>query len=156
MPIPQFIQDLRVDIGQKLLPVMGANGIVLDERDRVLLNRRSDNGRWWLPGGILEPGEQPAAGLIREVYEETAVEIEVEQLTSVISSPPSLCSNGDIIQSLTLTFRARAIGGEARVNDDESLEVAWFTQDALPELTPKNQLRLKHALAGEPRTYFET
>ncbi len=42
--------------------------------------------------------------------------------------------NGDICQYMDITFRCRAVGGEARVNDDESLEVGWFTVDALPEL----------------------
>jgi hypothetical protein len=62
--------------------------------------------------------------------------------------------NGDQAQYLDLTFRCRPVAGEARVNDDESLEVGWFAPDALPDLDDYALRRLRTALAGAERTVF--
>ncbi|MGW0586160.1 NUDIX hydrolase, partial [Streptomyces sp. NPDC002920] len=48
-----------------------------------------------------------------------------------------------------------AVGGEARVNDDESLDVGWFAVDALPSMRERQLFRIKQALADEP-TWFAT
>jgi 8-oxo-dGTP diphosphatase len=58
-------------------------GIVVDDQDRVLVNKRRDNGHWEPPGGVLELGETFEEGVKREVLEETGVQVEVERLTGV-------------------------------------------------------------------------
>jgi ADP-ribose pyrophosphatase YjhB (NUDIX family) len=146
MPTPDFILQLREKIGQDLLWLPGATAVVLDARDRVLLGRRADNGIWTLITGILEPGEQPAVGIVREVFEETGVVAEVEHLAEVFAGGPMEFVNGDQAQFLTLNFRCRYISGEARVNDDESSEVGWFALEDLPELPDYHRARLRAAL----------
>lgn len=132
MPIPEFIRELRASAGQQLLFLPGVSAVVLDREDRVLLARRADSGRWALIGGIAEPGEQPADTVVREVYEETAVRCVPERVILVQGLEPVRYPNGDRCQFMDVCFRCRAVGGEARVNDDESLEVGWFRQDELP------------------------
>lgn len=154
MPTPDFIRELRTAIGHQLLPVTGVSAVVFDDDGRILLNRRADNGLWAVPSGICDPGEQPAFGIVREVWEETAVDIAVELLCSVRTEPRMTCPNGDVIQAVDHCFLARAVGGVARVNDDESLDVGWFAPDALPELGPHNLGRIKRALSGERETWF--
>ncbi|MFE0203474.1 NUDIX domain-containing protein [Streptomyces sp. NPDC058985] len=154
MATPDFIRDLRATAGQQLLWLPGVTAVVFDDQGRVLLGRRSDNGRWSLIGGIPEPGEQPAACAMREVEEETAVRCVVERLVLVQALNPVTYDNGDVCQFMDVTFRCRAVGGEARVNDDESLEVGWFAVDALPELGEFGQVRIKQALADAP-TWFD-
>ncbi|AUI51735.1 NUDIX hydrolase [Arthrobacter crystallopoietes] len=146
MPTPDFILQLREKIGQDLLWLPGATAVVLDDRDRVLLGRRADNGIWTLITGILEPGEQPAVGIVREVFEETGVVAEVEHLAEVFAGGPMEFVNGDQAQFLTLNFRCRYISGEARVNDDESSAVGWFALGDLPELPDYHRARLSAAL----------
>jgi hypothetical protein len=63
--------------------------------------------------------------------------------------------NGDACQFMDITLKCRAIGGEAAVNDDESLEVGWFELDALPELSDHQLFRIKQALVDAP-TWFDT
>jgi 8-oxo-dGTP pyrophosphatase MutT (NUDIX family) len=146
MPTPDFILQLREKIGQDLLWLPGATAVVLDDNNRVLLGRRADNGIWTLITGILEPGEQPAVGIVREVFEETGVVAEVEHLAEVFAGGPMEFVNGDQAQFLTLNFRCRYISGEARVNDDESSEVGWFALDDLPELPDYHRARLRAAM----------
>lgn len=154
MATPDFIRTLRATAGQQLLWLPGITAIVFDDDGRVLLGRRSDTGKWSVVGGIPEPGEQPAECAVREVFEETAVRCEVERVVLVQALEPVTYANGDICQYMDTTFRCRAVGGEARVNDDESLEVGWFDVDALPKLNEFGLFRIKQALADAP-TWFE-
>lgn len=155
MATPDFIRALRTSIGHDLLWLPGVSAVVLDDEGRVLLNRRSDTRKWSLIGGIPEPGEQPAACAVREVEEETGVHCVVERVLVVQALKPVTYDNGDICQYMDITFRCRAVGGEARVNDDESLEVGWFAVDALPGLNEFGLQRIKQALADAP-TWFDS
>ena len=95
----------------------------------------------------MDPGEQPAETVVREVYEETAVHVVPERVTSVLTQPAVTYPNGDRCEYVDITFRCRAIGGEARVNDDESLAVAWFALDDLPPVADLIRHRIECALA---------
>jgi ADP-ribose pyrophosphatase YjhB (NUDIX family) len=149
VPIPEFVSRLRAQVGTELLWLPGVSAVVVDDDGRVLLGRRSDNGRWAVISGILEPGEQPAVAIVREVREETGVTAEVVGLAAVgTDADVVVYPNGDRAQYLDLTFLCRAVGGEAHVADDESTEVGWFDPDALPEpLVASTPHRLAWALA---------
>ncbi len=150
---PEFIREIREHAGNRLLLLPGVTAVVVDDLGRVLLGRRADTGGWSVIGGIPEPGEQPADTAVREVYEETAVRCVPEQVVLVEMLEPFTYPNGDVCQFQDTTFRCRATGGEARVNDHESLEVGWFEPDALPPLHPFALHRIRRALAGGP-TWF--
>ena len=155
MPVPEFVVGLRRRVGTDLLWLSGVSAVVLHE-GRVLLAQRP-SGRWSVVSGILEPGEQPARAVVREVLEETGTEVEVELLVDVVAQEPMAYENGDRAQYLDLTFRCRYVGGEARVADDENLDVGWFALDDLPDLGDRDRQRIEHALApssdGQP--WFE-
>ncbi|MEU5663207.1 NUDIX hydrolase [Streptomyces longwoodensis] len=154
MATPDFIRTLRASAGRQLLWLPGVTALVFDDEGRVLLNRRTDTRKWSVIGGIPEPGEQPAACAVREVLEETAVRCVVERVVLVQALTPVTYENGDVCQFMDITLRCRAVGGQARVNDDESLEVGWFAVDALPELNEFGLTRIKQALSDAP-TWFD-
>ena len=156
MPTPQFVLDLRASIGHQPLLLPAVTAVVLDDADRVLLVRRADNDRWALVTGCLEPGEQPAAGALREVEEETGALVAAERLVSVSALPLADCPNGDQVYWLDVTFRCRAVGGEARVNDDESVDVRWFELNDLPPSLPDRHRRcLQDALSQNLEARFQ-
>ena len=107
MATPDFILKLRAKIGHEALWIPGARAVVFDDAGRVLLGQRADNGQWGLITGILEPGEEPAAGMLREVLEETGVVAAAERLVSVDAVGPTTYPNGDVCHFLTLVFRCR-------------------------------------------------
>ncbi|MGP3953302.1 NUDIX hydrolase [Streptomyces sp. 7N604] len=154
MATPDFIRELRASAGHQLLWLPGVSAIVFDDDGRVLLGRRTDTGRWSIIGGICDPGEQPAQTAVREVYEETAVRCVPERVVLVQALDPIEYPNGDLCQFMDITLRCRAVGGEARVNDEESLDVAWFPLDRLPDLEDFVLMRIKQAL-GEGPAWFE-
>jgi ADP-ribose pyrophosphatase YjhB (NUDIX family) len=155
MPTPQFVLDLRAKLGQDPLPLPSVTAVVLDSGGRVLLVQRADSGRWALVTGCLEPGEQPAVGALREVEEETGVLAAVERLVSVAALPLAACANGDLVHWLDMTFRCRALGGDARVNDDESIAVGWFGLDELPELPSRQLACIEDALSPSLEARFQ-
>jgi 8-oxo-dGTP pyrophosphatase MutT (NUDIX family) len=104
---------------------------------------------------MLDPGEQPARGLVREIFEETAVVAEAERVVSVGAVGPFTYPNGDVCEFLDVVFLCRYISGTARVNDDESLAVGWFAVDELPELMPGHLTSIRHALAPAEAAHFE-
>lgn len=154
MATPEFIRRLRATAGHQLLWLPGVSAVVFDDEGRVLLGKRRDTGGWSIIGGIPEPGEQPARTAVREVLEETAVHCVPERVVLVQALEPFTYPNGDCCQFMDTTLRCRAVGGEARVNDDESLDVRWFAIDALPELEEFALTRIKQALDPGP-TWFE-
>ncbi len=141
MPVSPYVARLRAHIGHDLLLLPGVSAVVRDGAGRILLARRSDNGRWSLPAGIIDPGEQPADAVLREVFEETGVHAEIERLGGV-ATHPVVYPNGDECEYLNVWFRCRAVGGEPRVDQDESLEVGWFAPDALPDLAFPHDARI--------------
>ncbi|MEU9206372.1 NUDIX domain-containing protein [Streptomyces sp. NPDC048415] len=154
MATPDFIRTIRASAGHQLLWLPGVSAVVFDDEGRVLLGQRADNRQWAVLAGIPDPGEQPAACAVREVYEETAVRCEVERIVSVYATKPVVFDNDDVCQFMDITFRCRAVGGMARVNDEESLQVGWFEVDALPVLNEHSQFRIKQALSDGP-TWFD-
>ncbi len=155
VPVPDFVTGLRRQVGTDLLWLSGVSAVVLHE-GRVLLAQRP-SGRWSVVSGILEPGEQPARAVVREVREETGTEVEVELLVDVVAQLPMAYDNGDRAQYLDLTFRCRYLGGEAHVADDENLDVGWFALDDLPDLADRDRQRIEHALDPSPdgQPWFE-
>ncbi len=95
-------------------------GIVVREDGRVLAIRRADNGTWEPPGGVLELEEQPEAGVIREVLEETGIRVSVERLTGIYKN----MSRGVV----ALVFRCRPEEGMERTSS-ESTAVEWLTPE---------------------------
>ena len=155
MPVPPFVLELRRKLGDDLLLLPGVAAVVTDAGGRVLLARRSDTRRWAVIGGIVEPGEEPADCCVREVLEETGVHCVVDRLVGVYCTPTITYPNGNRAQYVVTTFACRATGGEARVCDDESLEVGYFPPDRLPDDLPaEHRSRIEHALAGRAEAFF--
>ena len=104
----------------------------------------------------MEPGEEPAETLVREVREETALEVVPERIVGVYSGPDFRVryGNGDEAMILSITFACRPGAGEPRVNDDESLEIRYFAPDALPPMESRHVMRIADALENDPRARF--
>ena len=136
-------------------PHSGTNAIVLNEAGKVLLIRRSDNGRWCLPGGHMDYGETVAQCVIREAYEETGIEVEVERLSGVYSRPYE-AREGLTRPShyVILAFVCRPAGGNIRLSQ-ESIDVRYFAPDELPEtLWSWHRERIEDALEGRTAPFI--
>lgn len=93
-------------------------GVVIDDQGRALLTQRRDNGHWEAPGGVLELGEDIVSGLIREVKEETGLQIEPLSLSGVYKN----MTRGIV----ALVFRCKVVSGQLE-ETDEARAFRWVT-----------------------------
>ena len=129
----------------------GVSAVIFDASGRVLLQRRTDNGLWGLPGGAVEYGESVAGAVLREIREETGLEATIVRLIGVYSDPAhhQIVSypDGNVIHFVSLCFECRHAEPAVLALSDETSGVAWFDAARLPEtLMPMHRIRIDDAL----------
>jgi ADP-ribose pyrophosphatase YjhB (NUDIX family) len=126
---------------------LGAFAIILDEQKRILLSHRRDIDAWNLPGGGIESGELPTEAVMREVYEETGLEVAIERLIGVYGK-------FDKPNELVFSFLCRVTGGQLELTD-ESDENRYFEEENIPANTSPRQVeRIHEALSLPPQPVF--
>ena len=156
-PHPEgLIRWLRTMVGTEPLLMPCACAVVRDLQGRVLLHRRGDSGLWGLPAGGMELGERIDRTCVREVREETGLEVRPLRLTGFYTGPQqrSTYPNGDQVWLAVACFLCDVEGGELRPDGIESLDVGWFELDELPfdgnPWGPRLRRRIDDAIHGGP------
>jgi ADP-ribose pyrophosphatase YjhB (NUDIX family) len=136
MPISDYLRSLRSQVGSRLLLLPGVSAVIRDDSGAVLLMHREDDGCWGLPAGGLEPGETPAEAIVREVYEETGLNVVPERILGVFGGRKfrHTYPNGDEVEYTTVVFGCRVVGGELAPQDGEALDLRYFAPDEMPSL----------------------
>jgi 8-oxo-dGTP pyrophosphatase MutT (NUDIX family) len=129
-----YILQLREYIGHRPIVLVGAAILVLDEQNRLLMMKRSDNECWSVPGGSVEPGELVEAAAKRETFEESNLEIGELLLFGVFSGPEFFYKypNGDEVYNVIIIYSSHDWHGEVKLNDEHT-EWRWFSVDSIPE-----------------------
>ncbi|MBO0844378.1 MAG: NUDIX domain-containing protein [Nocardioides sp.] len=124
--------------------VPAASAIVVDDNGRIVLHRRQDNNMWALPGGKMEYGETLAGCAVREVKEETGLDVEVTGIVGIYSDPKHVFAydDGEVRQEFSICLLTRIVGGELAVSD-ESFEVAFHDPDQVASLPMVDSIRLR-------------
>ena len=123
-------------IGKRGVLRVGASSIIFDEsRGKILLTKRTDNGRWCLPGGGMDPGESIEEACVREAYEETGLHVKVTRLVGVYTTPDLVVeyADGNVIHPVALSFEATVTGGEMGLSD-ETTDVGYFSVEEMGSL----------------------
>ena len=131
MPISDYYVALRRKHGHDLLLISAVAAVVHDAEGQILVQERPDGG-FSLPAGAIEPGEQPAQTIAREVYEETGLTVRPKQLLGVFGGQPVRYANGDAVEYLVCLFACEIISGDLRCLDGESASVRLFPPDDVP------------------------
>ncbi|MCX4421457.1 NUDIX domain-containing protein [Streptomyces mirabilis] len=139
-----YFNDPAAPKANSIVPAVTA--FVVNDAGDVLLEQRSDNGRWGMPGGVQEVGENIAGTVVREVLEETGIHVEVVGLVGIFTDPRHVIAfaDGEVRQEFSLCFRARPLGGEIKVSS-ESFAVRWVPGVELDSLdvSPTTRRRLE-------------
>jgi 8-oxo-dGTP diphosphatase len=110
---------------------IGAFAIITDAENRILWCLRTDRDLWNLPGGSVENGEAPWDCVIREVKEETGLDIIVEKLTGIYSKPEE--------NDLVFSYKCRVVAGDLQINE-EAKEIKYFELNKLPQNIVRKQV----------------
>ncbi|GAA3637842.1 NUDIX domain-containing protein [Lentzea roselyniae] len=137
--------------------VVAVTAFVRDEHGRLLMIRRTDNDLYSIPGGAQDVGETIGQTVIREVKEETGIDVEPVDIVGVYSDPKHIIAytDGEVRQQFSICFRAQPTGGELRTST-ESSEVHWVNRGDLDALNihPSIRLRIQHGFETRSAPYF--
>ncbi|RSS64195.1 NUDIX domain-containing protein [Streptomyces sp. WAC06273] len=138
--------------------VPSVTAVVRDDAGRLLLIHKTDNNLWALPGGGHDIGERISDTVVREVAEETGVQVEVDSIVGLYTDPEHVLAydDGEVRQQFSICFRARPVGGSLRTSS-ESKEVRWVDPADLDHLDihPSMMLRIHHGLdEGRQQPYI--
>ena len=116
----------------------GSSIVVRNELGQILLQQRSDNGKWGLPGGCQDLGENLKTTAVRELYEETGIKVNEEDITLIDTlsgkSRKRMYPNGDIVYNNTSLYLVDVNSKDIHINiDSESIKLEFFDINKLPE-----------------------
>jgi 8-oxo-dGTP pyrophosphatase MutT (NUDIX family) len=158
MEMTGYLGRLRECVGHDPLFGPSAAACIRDKEGRILLLRRSDSDDLWgFPGGGMELGEQASETVVREVREETGLEVEPVALIGVYSGSEYAFAypNGDRVQPVIVFFECRVVGGELRPDQEEVLEGHYFGPgDELPPMRPCCVAKAQDAWAFQGQAFF--
>lgn len=137
--------------------VVGGSAVVANEHHEILLQRRSDNSLWALPGGKMDIGETFAECVCRETQEETGITVEPIDIVGIYSDPKHVFAydDGEVRQQFNICLHCRPIGGELATSA-ESLQVGWFHPNQIETLDmhPSIRLRIHHFMERREKPYL--
>lgn len=153
-PLPALERATEPDRGYAT-PKVDARAALFDDEDRILLMQERADQRWTLPGGWCDVGEAPSEAACREAIEETGVPVQATRLAAVLDRErrghwPPMASH--VYKLFFLCARTTQAPQQAQAR--ETLDVGWFSLEALPELSisrvTAEELRLLHTLHRDP------
>lgn len=158
--IPNYVRNLRTYVGTQQIMMCGAAALVRNAGGQILMQRRSDNGLWSLPGGAIDPHETPTDAAVREVWEETGLLVEPTRVAGLFGGEEGFVTypNGDQVAIFSFVFECAAGNESPTIDHNESLEVRYFgegevlTLDMAPRLKRRLSLLFQHK---GPDAYFD-
>lgn len=161
MSASDYIKHLRERIGHDLLVLPSVSIVAFKEdstRDSILLVKHSDANKWVLPGGAIEPDERPADAAVREMKEETGLDVRPLRIIGVYGGPEFRVTykNHDVVSYTMIAFEAEAVSGELKPDYEETLELRYFTEDESRKVDspPWLSMVLKDAFSADLKTKF--
>ncbi len=131
----EYIKDLRANIGNSLLMIPGVAAVILDNKNRLLLQDKA-NEAWSLPAGMIEPGESPKEAIIREVQEETGLLVSISKVLGLFGGKDFRYEypNGDLVEYQITLFKCTIEDNTGKVTDAETVSTQYFHKQEMPEL----------------------
>lgn len=137
--------------------VVAASAVVTDEQGRILLQRRRDNDLWALPGGGMDLTDSLPGTAVREVKEETGLDVEITGLVGTYTDPKHIIAytDGEVRRQFNVCFTARIAGGRLEISH-ESTELRFVPPEEIDQLPMHHtqRLRIRHFMERRDQPYL--
>jgi ADP-ribose pyrophosphatase YjhB (NUDIX family) len=141
--VDQWLGDVRQGVEGYVTPKIAVGAVVGNDRGEILLVQRADSGVWLYPTGWADVGYSASEVAVKEVLEETGVEVEPVRLIALFDG---LRLGFTRIPLYSLVFQCRVVGGAVQAHPLECLDAGWFAEDAMPApLAGGGQRWVEHA-----------
>jgi ADP-ribose pyrophosphatase YjhB (NUDIX family) len=127
--VDEWMKSVGEGIGGYVTPKVAVGAVVGNDHGEILLVQRADSGVWLYPTGWADVGYSASEVAVKEVSEETGIEVEPVQLLAVLDG---LRLGFTRIPLYSVVFHCRAVGGALAAHPLECLDVGWFAEDSLP------------------------
>lgn len=127
--VEEWLRAVGDGVAGYVTPKVAVGAVVGNERGEILLVQRADSGVWLYPTGWADVGYSASEVAVKEVREETGIDIEPLRLIAVLDG---LRLGFTRIPLYSLVFHCRAVGGELEAHPLECADVGWFAEDRLP------------------------
>jgi ADP-ribose pyrophosphatase YjhB (NUDIX family) len=126
----EWLASVGEGVAGYVTPKVAVAAVVGNDKGEMLLTQRSDSGVWLYPVGWADVGYSPSEVAVKEVYEETGMEVEPVSLIAVFDG---LRLGFARVPLYSLVFHCRVVGGDLTAHPLETREVGWFGRDNLPQ-----------------------
>ncbi len=136
MAISEHLKMLRQKIGNEILQIPSVAAVIRNSDGKILFVKNAEDGIWGLPAGAIDLGETPVEAVIREVGEETGLDVEPLELIGVFGGEKfrHIYPNGDKVEYFVVVFKCKIKGDELAAQDGEVSELKYFGAEEIPEL----------------------
>jgi ADP-ribose pyrophosphatase YjhB (NUDIX family) len=152
--VVEWMKELGEGVGGYITPKVAVGAAVVNDDGKLLLIQRADSGVWLYPTGWCDVGYSAPEVVIKEVHEETGIDVEVVRLIGVLDG---LRLGASRVPLYSLVFLCRAVGGTLKPHELECLDAGWFGRDELPADTLGSERWAPEIFAvidGETRDVF--
>lgn len=133
----QFVAEIGY-----ITPKVGTNAAIFNDKGEILLMERSDGSGWCMPCGFVEPNETPAEGVIREVREETGLDVKIKQLVGVFTRKPDGKTGPHT--TVSIVHLCDVIGGQLRISH-EGKALQYWTIDEMKNWHATHEIHARAA-----------
>ncbi|MBO1580738.1 NUDIX domain-containing protein [Bacillus sp. XF8] len=135
MAISTYYKQIREKLGSDLIFMPSVAAIIKNDLGEILFQYPGDE-YWSLPAGAIELGETPEEAVVREVWEETGLQVKVKEIIGIFGGRGfrHTYSNGDQVEYIVVVFECEVVGGELVAIDGESLKLQYFSSHERPKL----------------------
>jgi ADP-ribose pyrophosphatase YjhB (NUDIX family) len=128
--LEEWMKTIGSGVPGYVTPKVAIGAVVGNDRNEILLVQRGDSGVWLYPTGWADIGYSASEVCVKEVHEETGIDVEPVRIIAVLDGLRLGFTN---VPLYSLVFHCKAVGGELRRHPLETRDVGWFSEGNLPE-----------------------